>query len=282
MATELLLLLARLNLAAGAAIAIVLVLRPRLRPRLRAQQTYALWLAVPAAAAWALADPTGLPASARAWLATGLHGRVLAMIWAAGVFASIGLAAVKFARFQALARQGRAGPAIVGVLAPRLVLPADFALRFTSGEQRLVRAHERAHIDRLDARFNALALALQCLNWFNPLVYVAIAAMRFDQELACDATVIMRLPNERRRYAETLLKSQAAAIVSPLGCGWLGAGSHPLVTRLTTLLQARPDDGQHDVETGPWWFWILLVATLWLCALAGAWALMPSLASAVT
>jgi beta-lactamase regulating signal transducer with metallopeptidase domain len=265
---------------------LVLLLRPHVRRRRRAQQTYALWLAVPLAAAWALASPAALlgPAAshARAWLSTGFHGRELAMIWVTGVLASISLVAWKYARFQAQARRGRAGPAIIGVLAPRLVLPADFSQRFTAEERRLVRAHERAHIDRLDARFNALALALQCVNWFNPLAYVAIAAMRFDQELACDATVMMRLPGERRRYAETLLRSQAAAIVSPLGCGWLAAGSHPLVTRLATLLQERREDGQRDVETGPWWFWILLVAMLWLGALAGAWAFLPSLSPVVT
>jgi beta-lactamase regulating signal transducer with metallopeptidase domain len=273
MTTEALLLLVRLNLAASAAAVVVLLLRPLARRRLRAQQTYALWLAVPLAGAWALARPAGLLDFAEAWLSR--YASVLAMVWATGVVASILLVACRYARFQALARRGRAGPAIVGVLAPRLVLPADFPLRFTAAEQRLVRAHERAHIDRLDARFNALALAMQCLNWFNPLAYVAVAAMRFDQELACDATVMMRLPGERRRYAETLLRSQTASLASPLGCDWLGAGSHPLVTRLTTLLQARPEDERGDVETGAWWFWILLVATLWLGALAGAWSLLP-------
>jgi beta-lactamase regulating signal transducer with metallopeptidase domain len=277
MTTEALLLLARLNLAAGAAIVLVLLLRPLVRRRLRAQQTYAMWLAVPLACAWALACPAGLfdPADGRAeaWLSR--HGPVLAMVWATGVAASVLLVACRYARFQAQVRRGRAGPAIVGVLAPRLVLPADFPLRFTADEQRLVRAHERAHIDRLDARFNALALAMQCLNWFNPLAYVAAAAMRFDQELACDATVMMRLPGERRRYAETLLRSQTASLASPIGCDWLGAGSHPLVTRLTTLLQAPAEDGRHDVEAGAWWFWILLVATLWAGALAGAWAFLP-------
>jgi beta-lactamase regulating signal transducer with metallopeptidase domain len=271
------LLLARLNIAASAAILLVLLLRRHLRPRLRAQQTYTLWLAVPVAAAWALAVPDGLPEAAEGWLSNGLHARALTMIWAAGVLASVILVSWKFLRFQARAREGRAGPAIVGVLAPRLVLPSDFSQRFTADEQRLVRAHERAHIDRLDARFNGLALALQCLNWFNPLVYVAITAMRFDQELACDATVMMRMPNERRRYAETLLRSQTRTVVSPLGCGWFAAGAHPLVTRLTVLLDARPEDPQRDVETGPWWFWILLVAALWLGALAGAWTFLPSM-----
>jgi beta-lactamase regulating signal transducer with metallopeptidase domain len=276
--TETLLLLARLNLAATAAIVLVLLLRPLVRRRLRAQITYALWLAVPLAGAWALTRPAALldPAGVRAeaWLSA--HGRALAMAWAAGVVASVLLVAIRYARFQALARQGRAGPAIVGVLAPRLVLPADFPLRFTADEQRMVRAHERAHIDRLDARFNALALALQCLNWFNPLAYAAVRAMHFDQELACDATVMMRLPGERKRYAEALLRSQTASIASPLGCDWLGAGCHPLVTRLTTLLQARPEDGERDVEAGAWWSWILLVATILVGVLAGAWAFLPA------
>ena len=232
MISEALSLLARLNIAAGAAIALILVLRPLVRRRLGAQPAYALWLAVPLAMAGALnplaqtSGPVGPLETAKglaeAWLSAGGRGEVLAAVWGLGVAVSAGLVAWRYLRFLALARAGRAGPAIVGVLAPRMVAPADFQIRFTPEERRLVVAHERAHMDRLDARWNAFAVALQCLNWFNPLVHAAAGAMRFDQELACDATVMARLPAERRRYAETLLRSQETAAVSPLGRG--GAG----------------------------------------------------------
>ena len=278
MATEALFLMMLLNVVAGAAIGLVFLLRPFVRRSFGAQHAYALWLTVPLAMAGALfphvepSGPTGLldaaKGSAETWLSAGLHSQALAAVWALGLVVCIGLLVWRFARFLARVRAGRAGPAIVGVFMPRLVTPADFSARFTPEERRLVRAHERAHMDRLDARYNALALALQCLNWFNPLVHLAARAMRFDQELACDATVMARLPAERRRYAETLLRSQEATIVSPLGCGWSGGGSHPLVTRLTTLMRGRPADRRRSLGN-------LLLATLWTAALAGAWAAQP-------
>lgn len=277
MTAEALLLLIRLNLVASAAIALVLLLRPMARRRFGAHQAYALWLMVPLAMAGALvppvqtSGPTGpieaAAGRADAWLSDGAHSHVLAAAWALGVVVSIGLVAWRCARFLQHARSGGAGPAIVGVFMPRLVTPADFSVRFTPEERRLVRAHERAHMDRLDARWNAVALALQCLNWFNPLVHAAVHAMRFDQELACDATVIARLPAERRRYAETLLCG-GESVVSPLGCGWTGAGSRPLVTRLTVLMQPRPGDRRRGLGA-------LLLASLWTAALAGAWAAQP-------
>ena len=277
MATEALILLARLNLAASAAIALVLLLRPFVRRGFGAHGVYGLWLIVPLAMVGALAphiEAAGPAAPleavrdrAGAWLSAGPHGLALVAAWALGLLVSIGVFAWRYGRFLAEARRGCAGPAIIGVFGPRLVTPADFSTRFTPDERRLVRAHERAHMDRLDARWNALALALQCVNWFNPLVHVAICAMRFDQELACDATVMGRLPAERRRYAETLLCSHET-IVSPLGCGWMGARSRPLATRITTLMRRRPGEGRRGLGT-------LLLAVLWTAALAGAWAAQP-------
>ncbi len=178
------------------------------------------------------------------------------------------MVAWRYARFLAQERSGLAGPAIVGIVMPRVVTPSDFEVRFTPEECRLVRAHERAHIDRLDARCNALVLAMQCVNWFNPLVHLAARAIRFDQELACDATVMTRLPNERRLYAETLLRSQHGAAASPLGCDWSCAGARLLMTRLTTLMEKRPQEA--GCELGD-----MLLASLWALALITAWTAQP-------
>jgi len=219
MATEILLLLVRLNLVASGAILVVMALRPFARRWFGASHAYRLWFTVPIALVAALMPPVEtwgpigsvehLANGAGAWISKESHLAALTTAWAAGALATAILTAWRYGRFIAQERSGRAGPAIVGVLTPRLVTPADFEARFTSEERRLVRAHERAHMDRLDARCNALVLGFQCLNWFNPLVHLAARAMRFDQELACDATVIHRLPMDRRSYAEALLRSHS-------------------------------------------------------------------------
>ena len=277
MATEGLLFLIRFNVVAGAAIAMVLLLRPFVRRWLGAHQTYVFWLTVPVALAGLLIPPmessgaVGPLESAadvtRIWLWAGTHRWLVAEVWALGVLVSTVVIAWRYAAFLSQARSGRAGPAIVGIVAPRLVTPSDFQARFTPAEQRLVRAHERAHMDRLDPRWNAVILAAQCLNWFNPLVHLAARAVRFDQELACDATVMAKLPTQRRLYAETLLRSHCGT-ASPLGCGWSGAGARLLTTRLTTLLGRRP--GTERSELGD-----MLIAGLWTCVLGAAWLAQP-------
>ncbi len=277
MATEALLLFARLNLVGGGAILLVMLLRPFARRWFGASHAYRLWFTVPIALVAAVMPPVevwgpigpveDIANGAGAWLSRGPHLAVLGAAWGAGALAVAVLTAWRYGRFMAQERSGRAGPAIVGVLTPRLVTPADFQARFTSEERRLVRAHERAHMDRLDARCNALVLALQCLNWFNPLVHIAARAMRFDQELACDATVIHRLPKDRRRYAEALL-NHSEMTAPPLGCSWSGAGARLLTTRLTTLWGRRPADAHCEVGD-------VLLAVLWTVVIAAAWAAQP-------
>mgnify|MGYP000087070976 CR=1 FL=1 len=61
-------------------------------------------------------------------------------------------------------RAGRAGPAVVGVLKPRIVTPDDFTGLYTPREQLVVLAHERTHIARHDARANAAVANERAVN----------------------------------------------------------------------------------------------------------------------
>lgn len=128
------------------------------------------------------------------------------------------------------------GPALVGAWAPRVVLPADFAQRFSADEQALVVAHERVHLSGGDAQINLAVAAIRALLWFHPLAHLAARLIRADQELACDETVIARHPDARRLYAETMLKTQlASAAPAPLGCHWLAGGKPELRRRILRL-----------------------------------------------
>jgi hypothetical protein len=118
-----------------------------------------------------------------------------------------------------VAESATLGPAVLGVLRPVIVTPADFETRFNAEERGIVLAHERAHLAHGDPWINATVVLLQCINWFNPLVHVAARALRIDQELACDAAVLARSEGARRRYAEAMLKTHVGA-AAPLGCAW--------------------------------------------------------------
>jgi beta-lactamase regulating signal transducer with metallopeptidase domain len=279
MATELVLAIARTNLAAGAAMLLVLALRAPMRRRFGAQLAYALWLIPVAAAAGALtpgAVPVGWAADAddagRTWLTDAGRADLLVWLWLAGGAASVGLAVWRQLRFAAEARAGRAGPAVIGVRHLRLVTPADLAERFTEAQRGLIRAHERAHMDRGDSRANALAVCAAWLCWFNPLAHLALAAFRCDQELACDATVMTRLPGARRAYAETLLRSDPHAGAAVFGCHWV-LREHPLATRIAALAGRTPRAGG---ELG-----LVMLAGLVGASFACAWAAQSAPSTAV-
>lgn len=99
------------------------------------------------------------------------------------------------------------GPMAVGIWRKRIVVPPDFATRYSLAEQQLALEHELVHHRRFDIVWNLVALLFLALNWFNPVAHFAFRAFRADQELACDAVVARRCPRSRCDYARALVKS---------------------------------------------------------------------------
>jgi bla regulator protein blaR1 len=99
------------------------------------------------------------------------------------------------------------GPVALGLLKRRIVVPTDFATRYSEVEQRLALEHELIHHRRFDLVWNFVAVAILALNWFNPIAHFAFRAFRADQELACDAAVARRSPGQCHDYACALVKS---------------------------------------------------------------------------
>jgi beta-lactamase regulating signal transducer with metallopeptidase domain len=129
-------------------------------------------------------------------------------------------------------------PALLGVLRPRIILPADFKVRYSRRERLLILAHERAHLRRGDPVWNAFAALLRCVVWFNPLVHLASPYFRVDQELACDAAVLKDYSGSRRTYASAMLKTELADTVLPVGCHWRSVDR--LKERLQMIKKAVP------------------------------------------
>jgi TonB family protein len=254
------------TLALTLGLALVHALRLPLRRAFGARIAYAAWWLAPAclvapllplpaqaprvfdAAQGALAAAPALVVSALPAAGAGLDWRAaLVAAWALGAIAMLVLLARRQHGFERRIerRPGQPwdqvrghGPAVAGLLHPRVLLPEDFGERYTPQEQALVLAHERLHVMRGDVAAQAAASALRCVFWFHPLVHVAASAFRFDQELACDADVLARFPGSRRAYGDAMLKTQLADAGLPIGCHW--QSSHPLKERLTMLKQPIP------------------------------------------
>ena len=231
--------LTRVQIAAAAAVVLVLLLRVPVRNLFGARLAYGLWALVPAAAAASvfpsLAETLGVGAPA-APLAPGLAIKVVAL-WLVGAALFAGFMLWQDYAFRRTAARGKAGPAVMGALWPRIVLPADFETRFDARERGLILLHERTHIHRGDPIANLIVAACRALGWCNPLIHLGAAFARIDQELACDATVLALKTDIRGDYAKALLKVSMVRAVSPLACGW---GTHPLILRVSFLKHGEP------------------------------------------
>jgi beta-lactamase regulating signal transducer with metallopeptidase domain len=138
-------------------------------------------------------------------------------------------------------------PLATGLLKPKIFLPMDFHARFSPEHQALMLAHEHAHLQALDLWALALAELFLALQWFNPLTYFARNRMQLDQEMACDARVLMRCKNSsiqsvRLSYAELLQFTVATGATdqraaSPLACRW--PAQHPILERITMLKKSH-------------------------------------------
>jgi beta-lactamase regulating signal transducer with metallopeptidase domain len=103
---------------------------------------------------------------------------------------------------------GISSPVALGILSPIIAVPADFQRLYGERERRLVLEHELAHHRSGDLVANLFAFVLLCLQWFNPLAWVAHAAFRFDQEAACDARVLDKAPaTDRASYGRAIAKA---------------------------------------------------------------------------
>jgi beta-lactamase regulating signal transducer with metallopeptidase domain len=100
------------------------------------------------------------------------------------------------------------GPVAFGIFNRVIAVPADFELLYAPHERRLALEHELAHHRSGDLIVNLFAFVLLCLQWFNPLAWIAHAAFRFDQEAACDARVLDKVHgHDRADYGRAIAKA---------------------------------------------------------------------------
>jgi beta-lactamase regulating signal transducer with metallopeptidase domain len=100
------------------------------------------------------------------------------------------------------------GPLAFGIFDRVIAVPADFDKSYSDCERRLALDHELSHHRSGDLVANLAAFIVLCLQWFNPLAWVAHAAFRFDQEAACDARVLDKAnAGDRIEYGRAIAKA---------------------------------------------------------------------------
>ena len=98
------------------------------------------------------------------------------------------------------------GPAVIGVVRCRLVVPA-WTLELEPSLRELMLAHEREHVRAGDPRLLAAAGLLLVLMPWNPGLWWQWRRLRLAVEMDCDARVLRGNP-DRARYGNLLLVRQ--------------------------------------------------------------------------
>ncbi|HET7233601.1 MAG TPA: M56 family metallopeptidase [Longimicrobium sp.] len=132
----------------------------------------------------------------------------------------------------------RAGPMVLGVLDPSIVLPR-WALGEPADELRLIVRHEREHVEAGDPWLLAVAsLAVALMPW-SPALWWMHRRLRLAVETDCDARVLAR-GESRRRYGQVLLRAaERESFLAAPALGWAGTWSH-LERRIIAMTSPRP------------------------------------------
>ena len=102
---------------------------------------------------------------------------------------------------------GLKAPMLAGIFHPVLLLPEHLP---SSETLQYVLLHELVHCKRKDIWLKALALLINSLHWFNPMMWHMTRLVERDTEHACDETVLTYLsPAEYKVYAKTILDTVA-------------------------------------------------------------------------
>ena len=134
-------------------------------------------------------------------------------------------------------------PMTVGIIAPVVILPPDWA-SWNDAELAAVLAHEEEHVRRRDPLVAGVALLNRAIFWFHPLAWWLQRKIACLSEQACDAVVISR-GHDRDVYSACLLRfarraADAGGRIAPTATAMPGVGLRERLGMLADQLPAPP------------------------------------------
>ena len=99
-------------------------------------------------------------------------------------------------------------PMLVGFFRPTILLPSE---HLPDSDGRYILAHELTHFRRRDLWKKFLMNMIQCIHWFNPVVYLLSRDFAYWLETSCDEEVVSSLNYAQRKEYGYLLINYAPA-----------------------------------------------------------------------
>ncbi len=165
--------------------------------------------------------------------------------------------------------RGVRGPLVLGIVCPRVFLPAAIREQVTRGQLIDILVHECAHVRRRDGLMLLLQHGTWILFWVNPLVWLLHRKLNAAREEVCDNYVLKH--TAAPDYAGTLLSiaERCFPVKETSGLLAMMASAHGLELRVIDLLDTARDpatqvSGKHQSA-----LWLLLILVLALLSAIG-------------
>lgn len=139
-------------------------------------------------------------------------------------------------------------PGVYGLLRPVILMPVALLLKLPADQIETLIIHELAHVRRLDAIGNAIAIVARTLLYFHPLVHWLCRDLERQREILCDE-LVMASPAKPINYARAI--SAVASHQHPAPAALLTASGGELTSRVHHILAlaspepARPRRSSH-------------------------------------
>ncbi len=108
-----------------------------------------------------------------------------------------------------------AGPVLVGIVRPVILLPAVALAGWDPQQLEMVLLHELLHVRRWDNLVNLLQRIVESLLFFHPMIWIVSAWIRREREHCCDAVVIAHT-RQPQAYARLLVALAEQVSRNPL------------------------------------------------------------------
>ncbi len=123
-----------------------------------------------------------------------------------------------------------------------VLVPDGFMDEYDEDDRRLIYLHELSHLRRFDSYMLFLAAALRSVGWFTPVGRRALCRIQEGMEIACDRAVLACDGVMSIRYAELILRAQAAQ--ASLAPGFAGQMKSEVQARIEHIVGVEAGSGR--------------------------------------
>ncbi|WP_103108489.1 M56 family metallopeptidase [Brevibacillus reuszeri] len=130
-------------------------------------------------------------------------------------------------------------PMLIGFFKPTIVMPNG---NINAEDYKLALQHEWIHYKQRDAWIKLMAVLVNCLHWFNPVSYLALANISEACEYAVDEQITKSLKTaEKKRYSEMILHFASS---SPVLNSNLAQSNKQLYRRFSLIMKRNTGSGK--------------------------------------